>query len=327
MAFQFTFQLAKIFRLNPNIKLPFKRYQIGEVFRDEPVGASRFRQFTQCDADVAGDSSIETEIEIISMFSDILKELKISAEIEVNNRKLLNDIIDSVQIMDKKSVMKELDKMTKLGEDTVKANLKKYADSNQVMTLFKLLEKPLEFFIENAFKGSKELKDLFSLAKKYSIKLKFNPFMVRGFSYYTGNILEVINPETKLTIAAGGRYDKSIGKYIGREIPAFGMSFGLERLCELARIPIAAVPKALLISIDEDNETIKLIRKLRKESISCIKMNDKVGKCLEYANSYAIPYTIFIGRDEVQKGKFKIKDMNSGEEKSLSEAQLIKMLK
>jgi len=326
LRYEFTFQLSRIFKLNPNIKLPFRRYQIGEVFRDEPVGTGRFRQFTQCDADIMGDQSVECEAEILSMISDILKELNINSEITVNNRKLLAAIIESVQIQDKKNTMRELDKLDKIGLDNVKANLKKYADSNQVVTLFKLLEKPLEFFIENAFDGSEDLKELFSLAKKYNLKLKFNPFMIRGLGYYTGNIIEVVSAESKCTIAGGGRYDRSVGKFLNKEIPAFGMSFGLERVCNLARVELDNLPKALIISIDEDNESIKLVRKLRKESIPTIKMNEKVGKCLEYANSYNIPYVIFVGKDEVEKKKFKLKNMLSGEEKLLTELQLIKIL-
>jgi histidyl-tRNA synthetase len=222
--------------------------------------------------------------------------------------------------------MKELDKLEKTGEDNLKANLKKYADNNQIATLFKLLEKPLEFFIENAFDGSKELEDLFTIGKKYGLKLKFNPFMTRGFAYYTGNIIEIISPEAKGAIAGGGRYDKVVGKYLNKEIPAFGLSFGLERLSQLAKVQIENIPKALLISIEEENETLKLLKSLRKENISCIKMNDKVGKCLEYANSQLIPYVILIGPDEVAIKKYKLKNMFTGEERLLSDNQIIRSL-
>src|SRR3972149_1357722 len=113
LRYEFTFQLARIFKQNPNIKMPFRRYQIGEVFRDEPIGAGRFRQFTQCDADIIGDASIDADAECLALISDILKELKIESEIQVNNRKLLNAILESVQITDRTKVMRELDKMEK----------------------------------------------------------------------------------------------------------------------------------------------------------------------------------------------------------------------
>jgi len=128
-------------------------------------------------------------------------------------------------------------------------------------------------------------------------------------------------------LAGGGRYDKVVGKYVGKEVPAFGLSFGLERICEFAKVKIENIPEVMVISIEEDNEAVKLVRKLRKEKISCVKTNEKVGKSMEYANSYGIQYVILLGNDEVKQGKYKLKDMNSGEEKLLSEAQLINVLK
>ena len=147
LRYEFTFQLARIFKQNPNIKLPFRRYQIGEVFRDEPVAQNRFRQFMQCDADIVGDSSVGAEAECLAPVFDILNELKINAEIQINNRKLLEAVIRCVEISQVKSVMRELDKIEKAGEDEVKMNLRKYAEAKQIITLFKLLEKDLhEFF-------------------------------------------------------------------------------------------------------------------------------------------------------------------------------------
>ncbi len=326
LRYEFTFQLARIFKQNPNIKLPFRRYQIGEVFRDEPVSSGRFRQFTQCDADIIGENSSKAEAECLSMIKDILKELKIDAEIQVNNRRLLSSIIESVQISQVKEVMKELDKLGKLGEDAVKANLRKYASANQILTLFKLLEKPLDFFIENAFEGSQQLYELIEDSKLYNLKLNFNPSLARGLGYYTGNIFEVKVKGEKNSIAAGGRYDKLIGKYVNKEIPAFGISFGLERLTNLATTKIKNI-SALVISIEQEKESIKLANKLRKEDVSCIIAFGQPGKQLEYANSIGIPYAIFIGAEELAQKKLKLRNMASGEEKLLTEKQLINILK
>ncbi len=321
LRYEFTFQLSRIFKQNPNIKLPFRRYQIGQVFRDEPTGAERFRQFTQCDADIIGDSSVQADAECLALFSSILKELKIAAEIQVNNRKLLNAIIESVEIKNQKEVMKELDKKEKIGEDMVKLNLKKYADSNQIMTLFKLFEKDLKFFIDNAFDGAKELQELQLRCRKYGLNIKFNPYMIRGLSYYTGNIFEIIQPG-KGSLAGGGRYDKSVGKYSGKEIPAVGISFGFERVVQLANIEIETT-KTIIISLKQDNETIKLTKKLRESGISCLPSFEKVGKALEFANALQIKYAIFIGEDEIKKGKYKLRDMCLGTEKFLTEKQIL----
>lgn len=322
LRYEFTFQLARIFRQNPNIKLPFRRYQIGPVFRDEPIANDRLRQFVQCDADIVGDSSVKADAECLSIVSDILKELKIESEIQINNRKLLAAIIESCEVSNAKEVMRELDKIEKTGEDTVKTNLRKYADSNKILTLFKLMEKPLEFFEENAFDGASELSELKKLCDKYGLKVKFNPGLARGFGYYTGNVFEVKEPG-KSTIAAGGRYDKSVGKLSNRELPAVGISFGLERVSALAKIEAEPVPRILVISIDQESQSLKLTKKLRKDNISCVMTDDRIGKALEYANAYDIPNVIFIGQEEVDKEKFKLKNMKTGKEEMLTEKQLL----
>jgi len=326
LRYEFTFQLSRIFKQNPNIKLPLKKYQIGSNFRDEPVTLGRFREFTQCDIDIIGDRSNQSEAECLAVFSDILKELRIKNTIKINNKRLVFAILDSLRIQNKDQVIRELDKIDKLGEDEIKANLRKYADTNQILALFKLMEKPLDFFIKNLFDGAEEISNLISRAKIYGLKTEFNPYLMRGFSYYTGNVFEITSPDIKSSIAGGGRYDKMVGKYLTKDIPAVGISFGLERLSSLTKINPRPV-KAALISIEKDKETIKLSKQLRKENISCITLFNKTGKAMDYANSYKIPYVIFIGAKEVETKKFKLRDMKQGQESSLTEKQLIKKLK
>ena len=326
LRYEFTFQLARILKENPNMKLPVKRYQIGEVFRDEPVTARRFRQFTQCDVDILGDGSVNADAEVLSLFVDILKELKIGMEVQVNNRKLLEAIIRSVQIQNVGGVMRELDKIDKLGMDEVKMNLKRYAETTQIITLLKLLGKDLKFFKENEFEGVDELQELMETFKAYGLKLQFNPCLIRGLGYYTGNVFEIRVEGKKDSIAGGGRYDKSVGKYSNREIPAVGISFGLERVTELANVKVESSPKVLILSIDQDLAAIKLVGKLRKKGISCGIDFRKIGKGMEYANAMKIPYVIFLGESEVEGKKYKLKNMESGKEEVLTENALVKKL-
>ncbi len=325
LRYEFTFQLARIFKQNPTIKLPFRRYQIGEVFRDEPIGPNRFRQFTQCDADIIGDPSPIADTECLALVAAILNELRINAEIQVNNRKLLAAIIESVEIEHAQEVMKELDKIEKLGIDQTKIKLKRYATTNQIITLFKLLEKDISFFKENAFAGTDELQELIDHASLYNIKIKPNPSLARGLSYYTGNIFE-IKEQGKEAIAAGGRYDKTVGIYLGKEIPAVGISFGLERLTNRAALSYEKIPKVMIISINQKEATIKLAKKLRSQNIATIIELNKTGKALEYANAYTIPFVIFLGHEEIKQKKFKIREMSSGKESLLTEAQIIKAI-
>jgi histidyl-tRNA synthetase len=331
LRYEFTFQLAKIFKLNPNIKLPFRRYQIGEQFRDEPIRAGRTRQFTQCDADILGDSSLHADAECLALAKEIFTKLGIKAEAHVNNRKLIDAIIESCEITAKKQVLKEIDKMDKIGEDNVKMNLKKYADSNQIITLFKLLGKDIDFFIENGFEGAKELKELGDLCKTYGFVIKIRPTLVRGFSYYTGNVFEFMT-DAKYAIAGGGRYDKTVGKFLNREIPAVGISFSIEAIMGLCsdainKLETSSLADVIVISIGKERDAIKLTSKLRKEGVSTITMFDKPGKAIEYANVQQIRYVIFIGEKEAEKKKFTLRNMGSGKESLLAEKSLISTLK
>jgi histidyl-tRNA synthetase len=330
LRYEFTFQLKRLFKQNPNLKLPFKKYQIGENFRDEPTRIGRTRQFTQCDIDIIGDPSIKADAECLAVVSEIFKELNISPVIQINNRKLLNSILESVKIKEKEQVMRELDKLEKLGEDTVKSNLRKYADPNQIITLFKLIEKPLDFFVKNLFEGSKEIQEIQELSKPYGLKIVFSPGMIRGFEYYTGNIFEFM--KGKSAICGGGRYDNSVGKYLGKKIPAVGISFSLEGLMglcseELSKLKLQKTSKALIISLKKDKEAIKLSQKFRKSNIATETSFSKPSRALEYSNAKQIPFAIFIGEAEITNKKFTLKDLKSGEEKLLSEKQIISKLK
>jgi len=265
------------------------------------------------------------------MVSEIFSEIGIKdIEVKVNNRKLLNAIVESVEIDAKQQVLRELDKLEKLGPDEVKLNLKKYASTNQILTLFKLLEKNLEFMRQNAFEGAVELEELIQLAGSMGVKVTFSPTLVRGFSYYTGNIFEVVKGG-KSALAGGGRYDKSIGKYSNRQISAVGISFSLEALMgicaeELAKLPKEQTTKTVLISIGQDETALKLANKLRSSNISLIMFQGKPGKALEYADAYSIPYAIFLGEEEIEKKKLKLRDLSSGAESMLTEAQVLKKL-
>ena len=326
LRYEFTGQLARIFKENSTIKLPFKRYQIGSVFRDEPAKPGRYREILQCDADIIGDSSISSDAECLALANDIFKELDIKIEIEINNRKLLNSIINSLDIKESSSVIREIDKLDKLSLQEVKDNLSKFANKEKIEKLFSLFKKDIEYFLKNNFEGSKEIKELIDICKNYNVKVTFIPNLARGFSYYTGNVFEISSEKAKFTISAGGRYDKIVGKYINREIPAVGISFGLDRISEILDTKLETT-KVLVISINEDKESINLTKKLRENNISSSIMFSKISKALEYANSYSIQNVIFVGSEEIKKKKFKLKDMKTGKEQFLALTGIIKKLK
>lgn len=299
LRYEFTFQLK---RLMQNKKLPYKRYQIGEVFRDEPVSSNRFRQFVQGDVDIVG-SSIKEEAEILSLTNDVLKKLGIQPIILVNNRKLLNEILDSEGIKDKEQVLREIDKYDKLSEKEVLGNLKKYKAEN----LLKQFKKGESFF--KKFESYKEIIQLMDYCRTYGFEIKFSPTIVRGLSYYNGTVFEIKTKDIRETIVAGG-------SYIFNGVQCTGISFGLDRLSSLAKLKIEK-EKYLIVSLEQDRESIKLAKKLRDSGKSVIILYGKPSKALEFANSYKINNVIFVGEKEVKEKKFKIKDMKSGKEKEL----------
>ncbi|MGB9708329.1 MAG: ATP phosphoribosyltransferase regulatory subunit [Candidatus Pacearchaeota archaeon] len=309
LRYELTFQLK---RLAQNKKLPYRRYQIGEVFRDEPTSSNRFRQFTQCDIDIIG-SNTRDEAEILKLFSEILKELRIEANIYINNRKLLNEIIEEQEVSqkDKLQVIKEIDKLDKLSEQEVKANLRKYKAEN----LIALFKKPKSYF--KRYITFKEIQELEQYCKEYGVKVEFLPNLARGLAYYNGSVFEIKTKMMKESIAGGG-------SYLVNAIQGTGISFGLDRLSTLAKVSIDK-PKAIIISIAQDKAAIALAERLRSQEISCFIM-DKISKALEYANSLGIPFVIFIGKEEIKKKKFKLRDMRTGKEALLAESALVKKL-
>ncbi|MEM3405915.1 MAG: ATP phosphoribosyltransferase regulatory subunit [Candidatus Pacearchaeota archaeon] len=308
LRYELTFQLKRLYK---NKKLPFKRYQIGEVFRDEPTSSNRFRQFTQCDVDIVG-STIKDEAEILSLAKNILDELNVKATIYINNRKLLNEILDSEEIKNKEEVIREIDKLDKITEEEVRLKLKKY-NAEKILEIFKQKESFFEKY--PSYKEIIELKDWCNL---YGVKVNFLPNLARGLSYYNGNVFEIKSNEMKETIIAGG-------SYMIDNIQSTGISFGLERLSKLAKIETKE-NFVLVISLNQDKESINLLKELRKNKIYCSIMYGKPSKALEYANYYKIPYVIFVGEEEIKTKKFKIKDMVIGKEKLMDKNKLIKYL-
>jgi len=310
LRYELTFQLK---RLSQNKKLPYKRFETGPVFRDEPVGQNRWRQFSQCDADIIG-STVKDEADILKMASEILKRLNIKFTINFNNKKLLNEIIESLNTKkeDKDAIIREIDKLDKLSEKEVKDNLKKY----KAEKIIDMLKKPKVFFEKYKYFG--EIKELEKTCSYYKIKLNFVPYLARGLSYYNGTIFE-IKGEMKETITAGG-------SYLVNGIQSTGISFGLDRLELIAKFP-EENKKIIIISLNQDKKSIELADKIRALKIPCQIFYGKPGKALEYANSYNIPLVIFVGDEEVRKKKFKLKNMNTGKEKLISEKNLEKELK
>jgi len=298
LRYEFTFQLK---RIAINQKLPFKRFQIGPVFRDEPVSENRVRQLTQCDIDTIG-ATIKDEAEILAVIKEVLDALKIKSVIYVNNRKLLNEILEEQGVKEKEQVIREIDKLDKLSSEEIKKNLQQY----NAQDVLKIFQKPEEYF--KKYKAYEEIEELKRYCKLYGFEIKFQPSLARGLSYYTGNVFEV-KSTIKETICGGGTY------LIGENVSS-GISFSIERLMAVVNL-LMKIDKTLIVSLNQDEKAISLSKQLRKKDQNTSVYFGKPSKALEYANSYGFNQVIFVGEKEVEQKKFKIKNLTTGKEVTL----------
>jgi histidyl-tRNA synthetase len=298
LRYEFTFQLK---RIAINQKLPFKRFQIGPVFRDEPVSENRVRQLTQCDIDTIG-ATIKDEAEILAVIKEVLDALKIKSVIYVNNRKLLNEILEEQGVKEKEQVIREIDKLDKLSSEEINKNLQQY----NAQDVLKIFQKPEEYF--KKYKAYQEIEELKRYCKLYGFEIKFQPSLARGLSYYTGNVFEV-KSTIKETICGGGTY------LIGENVSS-GISFSIERLMAVVNL-LMKIDKTLIVSLNQDEKAISLSKQLRKKDQNTSVYFGKPSKALEYANSYGFNQVIFVGEKEVEQKKFKIKNLTTGKEVTL----------
>ncbi len=343
LRYEFTFALARYMGMNIQTKLPFKRYQIGPVFRDGPIKAGRYREFYQCDVDIVGVKDISADAEIISLLDYVFKELNLEVNIEINDRRLLEEILDFLKVKKEKqtSIIITIDKLKKTGKEGVKKELlEKGMDEKTIDALLKILLvegnnqqrlEAIEQTIGNT-PGTSSLMELFKYLEYYDVSYVFLPSIARGLGYYTGAIFEVFLKDEKImssSIAGGGRWDKMIGKYLqdeNREYPATGVAFGLEPIMEIIKQRDGMEKKTtadfFIIPIGEKvlKDAIRITQEIRKQgintSIDLLKRN--TGKNIEYADKLGITYVGFLGENEVLENNIKIKNIKSGEEKIVS---------
>ncbi|RLI61181.1 MAG: histidine--tRNA ligase [Candidatus Asgardarchaeum californiense] len=358
LRYELTIKLAKVIGLNPMIRFPFKRYEIGKVFRDGPVKTGRLREFTQCDVDVVGVKSMAADAEFIAMTFDIFKEIGLDVKVLVNNRKLLNGIMEYVEIPEDKriSTILSLDKLDKIGKDGVIEELRESGISeSQIDKLFQVIEgaagstqEKIAYFeniITNEIgkEGLQELKDFFSYCSAYEVPeddVIFQPSLARGLAYYTGTMWEVYLKDgtIKSSVAAGGRWDEMIKNFLQSKLdyPAVGMTFGLDVIYEALKQKDFEgfigkkdkIPMVLIIPINTLTESLTIAKKLRDAGISTdVIVEKKLKRALEFADKEGIPYVIIVGKAELEKNVVKIRDMQAQQETEMPLEKVIKILK
>lgn len=338
LRYDLTIPFARVVGMNQEIRMPFKRYEIGKVYRDGPVKTGRSREFIQCDVDVVGIKSVMAEAELMTMAVEFYKSIGLDIYISYNNRKLLSGIIELSGINPQlaSEVILIIDKLEKIGEDGVRAELLPIGvETSNVDSLFEYMNKNLEELLitfsskqknDLVEQGISELEELNSYVEALGIKssLRFTPSLARGLEIYTGTVWEVFLTDRSITssVGAGGRYDNIIGIFLdnGNDYPAVGMTFGLDVIYEALILKgiIKEKPSVdlYLIPLGTQKECLKLIFELRNKGLKAdLEMTDrKLKKSLDYANKLMIPYVVILGENELESGKVRIKDMIKGSE-------------
>lgn len=343
LRFDLTVPLARFMGMNPTLRMPFKRYEIGRVFRDGPIKLGRRREFWQADADIVGSKLMASEAELLAIADEVFKRLGLNFVVKVNNRKLLNGILEEAKVRKKEEVIVSIDKLEKIGEAGVKKELKeKKIDSKKINVLLKLLKIKNLNVLKKQIKdkegqeGILELEELFGYLKILGVGFEFDPSLARGLAYYTGTVFEIFMKKGDVigSLAAGGRWDKMIGSFLGKgDYPAVGIAFGLtpiiEELKSKDKIGKKNLVKVFVIPIKTLDKSLKVVQKLREERINADidLMGRGISKNLDYASSLGIPYVVFVGERELNAGKLKLRNMETGNELLLSETELIRKLR
>ena len=340
------------------IVFPFKRYQIQNVWRAEKVQKGRYREFTQMDADILGTKSMLADAEIIQMGIEIVQKLGFEDfSARISNRKFLEGLaeyykidssnyygffmsIDKLDKIGKEAVIRELIEKRGINEDISKESINTLVEGKQISNFNEVIS----YFNNSVGKTSvgKEALDEISqiitylnsvgITEKY---YKFDPTIARGLASYTGPVWEFTVYDGDVgSIAGGGRYDKAIEKYIGKSIPATGISFGLERISDIIKSRNMYKPendlKVLVTIFSEDtkDKSVEVANYLRNANISTMLYPEisKLEKQFKYADRKNIPFVVVIGPDEITSDTIQLKDMVNRTQKQTTISEIAELI-
>jgi histidyl-tRNA synthetase len=355
----------------------FKRYQIQAVWRADRPARGRFREFYQCDVDALGSRSMIVEAELCAAASEALTKLGFNNfTIRLNHRQVLTGVLDAAGVETERhtDALVALDKLDKIGREGVEkefigrgiakeagdklldffAGLGELEHAAQLTPLDEKREpeavalnqatlgRLIEFVgdHEAGARGIDELRSVITFAEASGVntRIRIDPSLARGLSYYTGAIMEINVPDLAGSLGGGGRYDNLVGMFSGQDVPACGFSLGLERIIvvmterEMFPETLAATPADVMVTIwneESINDAIALATELRAAGlrVDLSPEADKLGKQFKYASSRGIPFVTVLGEDERKQGLVALKDMTTGEQKTVARAQVAAAIK
>ena len=348
LRYDLTVPLARVVAMHMNdLQFPWKRYQISPVWRGENPQFGRYREFYQCDIDIVGAASMLADAEILSIYGEAMEKLGFKEyRVLVNNRKLLSGLavsagVDSAQTG---TVIRAIDKLDKVGPEGVLAEMVRNGIPEEVAVRARdlyLTGGEVNSFSENrallaelggvlkdnpeAMKGLEELRVLFDALEGMGGNLdrfRLSIRLARGLDYYTGPVYEVQVDEPKIgSLGGGGRYDKLMSLFSGRDLPTTGGSFGLERIVdvilELGMLEATSTRSRGFVTVFDGSQeslaaSLSLARDLRGQGVPCevhLNPGDKLSKQLQYADRLGIPFALILGPDEVASGNVTVKSL------------------
>lgn len=318
-----------------DLPLPFRRYQIQNVFRADKPQQGRYREFTQCDIDIFGSNDPLSDAEILATTYQAYANIGFTKiELRVNDRQSLISTLSpySTEDVPVASIIQSIDKLDKLSEEQVADELVSKGlsvkQAEQAIIAIKQAE------------PTQELQKIIELAQALGVpesSLKFTPTIARGLDYYTGMIFEIVVPEfTGGSLGGGGRYDNLIKDLSGLDMPAVGVGIGFDRTVEaavqLGLVPVSGATAQILVTVFDDTfrqESAQITQQLRQAGVSAelYTQSAKLGKQFKYAGRRGIPYVIVIGEEESAKQQINLKDMQTGEQQTLTIDDAIRQIK
>ena len=359
LRFDLTVPLAKyVTEYYPNLTFPFRRYQIGKVYRGERAQRGRYREFYQCDIDIIGEDelSLLNDAEIPSVIYNTFKELGFDDfTISINNRKILNGLFSYLDLKEQSvDILRIIDKIDKIGKENVIKEIEELkVDKEKIETIMNFIS--IKGTVEETIKslrdmnindelfliGVNELEEVTGNIQLFGVpkeNYKIDLTIARGLDYYTGTVYETfLNQYRQLgSVCSGGRYDNLSEYYTNKKMPGVGISIGLTRLFfqltdnKIIEAGNRSISKVLIISMVEDfSKSIEIATKLRENGINAQIYTDnaKIKSQFKYASKLGIPYVIVIGEDEIENNTVSIKDMEKGEQTMVTIEEAINIIK
>jgi histidyl-tRNA synthetase len=351
LRYDLTVPLARVMGMHTELTLPFRRWQIAPVWRADRPSRGRYREFLQCDVDIIGARGATSEAECIAVADAALLALSFEQHrFRLNDRRILKGIAAACDATEKESdLLVAVDKLDKIGQDGVtKELIGRGFTSEQTNTLWQYmaieasddatlrrLEASFEALgdesvREDALAGVESLRRLLSCAQTLGVareRLTIDPTLARGLNYYTGPVYEIQHPEFRGSLGGGGRYDQLIRSLGGPDLPAVGISLGLERLILILQERAKEAPQdagidLLVTCFDEAHRdhSMAAAAHLRKAGlrVDLYPTKAKLKKQFKYANSLGIPWIIVIGPDEVEGGTVRLRQLSTGDQQNVA---------